>query len=134
MFEEYQGFVEKFGDLSVIPTRFFLGKPSIGEEMHIAIEKGKTLIIKVLAVGSVDENRGTRDVWFEVNGEVDLALLLIMSCHSHSLPISPELSPSRTTLLLLTLFAERRLQLTLALSAPPCLVSSSKCASRKTRR
>lgn len=69
VFEEYQGFVQKYGDLSVIPTRYFLGKPRIGEEMHIAIEKGKMLIIKVLAVGSVNENTGTRDVWFEVNGE-----------------------------------------------------------------
>jgi len=69
VFEEYQGFVEKYSDLSVVPTRFFLGKPKIGEEMHISIEKGKTLIIKVLAIGSVDEHRGTRDVWFEVNGE-----------------------------------------------------------------
>lgn len=38
--------------------------------MHIPIEKGKTLIIRLLAVGSVDETRGMRDVWFEVNGEV----------------------------------------------------------------
>lgn len=57
---------------SVVPTRYFLGKPKIGEEMHVAIEKGKMLIIKVLAVGSVNENTGTRDVWFEVNGEVSL--------------------------------------------------------------
>jgi len=69
VFEEYQGFVQKYGDLSVLPTRYFLGKPKIGEEMHVAIEKGKMLIIKVLAVGSVNEHTGTRDVWFEVNGE-----------------------------------------------------------------
>ena len=36
VFEEYQGFLEKFGDLSVIPTRYFLGKPDVGEEMHIS--------------------------------------------------------------------------------------------------
>ena len=36
VFEEYQGFLTKYGDLSVIPTRFFLGKPRIGEEMHIS--------------------------------------------------------------------------------------------------
>lgn len=42
--------------------------------MHIAIEKGKMLIIKVLAVGSVNEHTGTRDVWFEVNGEVSKGL------------------------------------------------------------
>ncbi|CCM00391.1 uncharacterized protein FIBRA_02421 [Fibroporia radiculosa] len=70
VFEEYQNFVEKYGDLSVIPTRYFLGRPDIGEEMHISIEKGKTLIIRLMAVGPVVEGRAQRDVWFEVNGEV----------------------------------------------------------------
>ncbi|KAF5383530.1 hypothetical protein D9615_003694 [Tricholomella constricta] len=70
VFEEYQGFIEKYGDLSVIPTRYFLGRPETGEEMHISIEKGKTLIIRLMAVGPVVEGRAQRDVWFEVNGEV----------------------------------------------------------------
>jgi len=70
VFEEYQGFLQKYGDLSVIPTRYFLGRPNIGEEMHISIEKGKTLIIRLMAVGPVVEGRAQRDVWFEVNGEV----------------------------------------------------------------
>jgi hypothetical protein len=69
--------------LSVVPTRYFLGRPDIGEEMHISIEKGKTLIIRLMAVGPVVEGRAQRDVWFEVNGEVDyisikFALLLII--------------------------------------------------------
>lgn len=70
VFEEYQGFLERFGDLSVLPTRYFLGKPDIGEEMHISIEKGKMLIIRLMAIGTVGEGSGTRDVWFEVNGEM----------------------------------------------------------------
>ncbi|KAF9648897.1 pyruvate carboxylase [Thelephora ganbajun] len=70
VFEEYQGFVQKYGDLSVIPTRYFLGRPDVGEEMHISIEKGKTLIIRLMAVGPVVEGQAQRDVWFEVNGEV----------------------------------------------------------------
>ncbi|KAF8159757.1 pyruvate carboxylase [Crassisporium funariophilum] len=70
VFEEYQGFIEKYGDLSVIPTRYFLGRPDVGEEMHISIEKGKTLIIRLMAVGPVVEGRAQRDVWFEVNGEI----------------------------------------------------------------
>lgn len=87
VFEEYQGFIEKYGDLrsagpdhlietyfdrfdSVIPTRYFLGRPDVGEEMHISIEKGKTLIIRLMAIGPVVEGRAQRDVWFEVNGEV----------------------------------------------------------------
>ncbi|KAF8899647.1 pyruvate carboxylase [Gymnopilus junonius] len=70
VFEDYQGFIEKYGDLSVVPTRYFLGRPDIGEEMHISIEPGKTLIIRLMAVGPVVEGRAQRDVWFEVNGEV----------------------------------------------------------------
>ena len=38
--------------------------------MHISIEKGKTLIIRLMAIGPVVEGRAQRDVWFEVNGEV----------------------------------------------------------------
>ncbi|KAG8874072.1 pyruvate carboxylase [Tulasnella sp. 331] len=70
VFEEYQGFLNKYGDLSILPTRYFLGRPEIGEEMHISIDKGKMLIIRLMAVGSVLEGQGVRDVWFEVNGEV----------------------------------------------------------------
>lgn len=58
---------------SVLPTRYFLGRPDIGEEMHISIEEGKTLIIRLMAVGTVDETKGVRDVWFEVNGEVSFS-------------------------------------------------------------
>jgi pyruvate carboxylase len=68
----YRGFhmLIHTSSISVIPTRYFLGRPSIGEEMHISIEKGKTLIIRLMAVGPVVEGRAQRDVWFEVNGEV----------------------------------------------------------------
>jgi pyruvate carboxylase len=65
---------------SVIPTRYFLGRPDIGEEMHISIEKGKTLIIRLLAVGPVVEGKGVRDVWFEVNGEVRAEFLHEDAC------------------------------------------------------
>jgi len=70
VFEEYQAFIEKYGDLSVVPTRYFLGRPEIGEEMHISIEQGKMLIIRLMAVGPVVEGRAQREVWFEVNGEL----------------------------------------------------------------
>ena len=44
--------------------------------MHISIEPGKTLIIRLMAVGPVVEGRAQRDVWFEVNGEVRSLLSL----------------------------------------------------------
>ncbi|KAG0226845.1 pyruvate carboxylase [Actinomortierella wolfii] len=68
VFEEYYEKVEAYGDLSVLPTRYFLSKLETDEEVHVEIEKGKTLIIKLLAVGPINA-QGKRDVFFELNGE-----------------------------------------------------------------
>lgn len=65
----FQAFLEKYGDLSVLPTRWFLGKPQVGEEMNVEIEKGKTLTIKLQAIGPLDTTKGTRECFFELNGE-----------------------------------------------------------------
>ncbi|TGZ78382.1 putative pyruvate carboxylase [Ascodesmis nigricans] len=70
VFQDYKAFVEKYGDLSVLPTKYFLSKPEIGEEFHVELEKGKTLILKLLAVGPLSEQTGQREVFFEMNGEV----------------------------------------------------------------
>ncbi|KAI8981409.1 pyruvate carboxylase [Pilobolus umbonatus] len=68
VFADYRDMVDQYGDLSVIPTRYFLSKPELGEEFQVEIESGKTLIIKLLTVGSVNAN-GKCDVYFELNGE-----------------------------------------------------------------
>ncbi|KAG0097767.1 pyruvate carboxylase [Podila epicladia] len=68
VFEEYRQKVELYGDLSVLPTRYFLSKLDVGEEISVEIEKGKILIIKLLAVGPINA-AGKRDVFFELNGE-----------------------------------------------------------------
>jgi pyruvate carboxylase len=70
VFEDYRKFVQQYGDLSVLPTRYFLSKPNIGEEFSVELEKGKILILKLLAVGPLSENTGQREVFFEMNGEV----------------------------------------------------------------
>ena len=70
VFEDYKKFVQKFGDLSVLPTRFFLSRPEIGEEFHVELEQGKVLILKLLAIGPLSEQTGQREVFYEVNGEV----------------------------------------------------------------
>jgi pyruvate carboxylase len=70
VYEEYRKFVAKYGDLSVLPTKYFLSKPEIGEEFHVELEKGKVLILKLLAVGPLSENTGQREVFYEMNGEV----------------------------------------------------------------
>ncbi|KAF8428164.1 carbamoyl-phosphate synthase L chain, ATP binding domain-containing protein [Tirmania nivea] len=70
VFEEYKAFGERYGDLSVLPTRYFLSRPEIGEEFHVELEKGKLLILRLLAVGPLSEQTGQREVFFEMNGEV----------------------------------------------------------------
>ena len=70
VFEDYKKFQSQYGDLSVLPTRFFLNKPEIGEEFSIELEKGKDLILRLLAVGPLSEQTGQREVFFEMNGEI----------------------------------------------------------------
>ncbi|KAJ9211358.1 hypothetical protein DTO166G4_7092 [Paecilomyces variotii] len=70
VFEDYRKFVQKYGDLSVLPTRFFLSRPEIGEEFNVELEQGKVLILKLLAIGPLSEQTGQREVFYEVNGEV----------------------------------------------------------------
>ncbi|KAJ9622092.1 pyruvate carboxylase [Knufia peltigerae] len=75
VYEDYRKFVDKYGDLSVLPTKFFLNKPEIGEEFHVELEKGKVLILKLLAVGPLSEETGQREVFYEVNGEIRQILI-----------------------------------------------------------
>lgn len=70
VFEDYKKFLQKFGDLSVLPTQYFLSRPEIGEEFHVELEQGKVLILKLLAVGPLSEQTGQREVFYELNGEV----------------------------------------------------------------
>ena len=67
---DYKKFVIRYGDLSVLPTKYFLSRPEIGEEFHVELEKGKVLILKLLAVGPLSEKTGQREVFYEMNGEV----------------------------------------------------------------
>ncbi|KAK8197818.1 pyruvate carboxylase [Phyllosticta capitalensis] len=70
VWEDYKKWQKQYGDLSVLPTRFFLSKPEIGEEFHVELEKGKVLILKLLAIGPLSEQTGQREVFYEMNGEV----------------------------------------------------------------
>jgi len=70
VYEDYKKFTDKFGDLSVLPTKYFLNKPEIGEEFQVELEKGKVLILKLLAIGPLSDQTGQREVFYEMNGEV----------------------------------------------------------------
>ena len=69
VFADFMEFRDSFGDMSVLPTRFFFAPPSIGEEFSLDIERGKTLIVELSAVGELDDN-GQREVFFELNGRL----------------------------------------------------------------
>ncbi len=68
VFLEYTQAVEKFGDISVLDTPTFLYGMRLGEEIEVEIEKGKTLIVKLVAIGQPQAD-GTRVVYFELNGQ-----------------------------------------------------------------
>jgi pyruvate carboxylase len=68
VFEEYDCFRQEFSDTSFLPTPVFFYGLDVGDEVSIDIEPGKTLIIKLNAVGRVHED-GTRNIYFELNGE-----------------------------------------------------------------
>lgn len=70
VFDDYKKFIQKYGDLSVLPTRYFLSRPEIGQEFHVELEKGKVLILKMLAIGPLSDTTGQREVFYEMNGEV----------------------------------------------------------------
>lgn len=70
VYEDFQKMKELYGDLSVLPTKNFLAPPSIGEDIEVHLEQGKTLIIKLQAVGDLNKETGMRDVYFELNGEM----------------------------------------------------------------
>ncbi|CCK72934.1 pyruvate carboxylase 2 KNAG_0M00810 [Huiozyma naganishii CBS 8797] len=69
VYEDFQKTRELYGDLSVLPTKNFLAPAAIGEEIEVTIEQGKTLIIKLQAVGDLNKETGLREVYFELNGE-----------------------------------------------------------------
>ncbi len=68
VFVEFAADRRHYGNVGVLPTPvFFFGlKPD--EEVTVDIEPGKTLIIRLLAVGDVD-TEGMRRLFFELNGQ-----------------------------------------------------------------
>ncbi|MFC0274689.1 pyruvate carboxylase [Metabacillus herbersteinensis] len=68
VFSEYIKTYEQFGDVSVLDTPTFLYGMRLGEEIEIEIEKGKTLIVKLISLGEPQAD-GTRIVYFELNGQ-----------------------------------------------------------------
>ncbi|MFO7303953.1 MAG: pyruvate carboxylase [Gammaproteobacteria bacterium] len=58
----------EYGRVSVLPTPIFFYGMESGQEISIDIERGKTLIIRYVALSDVHDD-GTRTVFFELNGQ-----------------------------------------------------------------
>ena len=59
---------KNFGDVSVLDTPTFFYGMRLGEEIEVEIEKGKTLIIKLVSIGEPTHD-GNRVIYFELNGQ-----------------------------------------------------------------
>ena len=69
VFNDYMVFRDEFGPVDGLPTRLFFTGPEIGEEFQVAIEPGKVLNIKILAISNLHPN-GQREVFCEMNGQL----------------------------------------------------------------
>lgn len=68
VFEEGLAFWREFGDVSVVPTPLFFYGMKQGEDATIEIDRGKTLLIRLLSITPADE-KGIRTVFFKLNGQ-----------------------------------------------------------------
>jgi len=68
VFTEYIKTYEQYDDISSLDTPTFLYGMRLGEEIEVEIEKGKTLIVKLVSIGQPQAD-GTRVVYFELNGQ-----------------------------------------------------------------
>ena len=58
----------QYGDPAILPTAVFFYGMEPGQEISVDLERGKTLIVRYVAVSEPHED-GTRTVFFELNGQ-----------------------------------------------------------------
>jgi pyruvate carboxylase len=68
VFTEFASASETYGPVSVLPTPVYFYGMDQADEIFVDIERGKTLVIRCLAVGEPDE-KGMVTVFFELNGQ-----------------------------------------------------------------
>jgi pyruvate carboxylase len=68
VFVDYASHHRAHGNVSHLPTQVFFYGMVPGDEIAVEIERGKTLIIRFLALGDANE-AGRRTVFFELNGQ-----------------------------------------------------------------
>ncbi|MEM6670979.1 MAG: pyruvate carboxylase [Pseudomonadota bacterium] len=65
---DYMGRRRDYGPVRQLPTPTFFYGMTVGQELFVDIEPGKTLVVTLLAVGETDEE-GMVKVFFELNGQ-----------------------------------------------------------------
>ena len=68
VYEDFVNFCRLYGDVSVLNTRAFVMGLEVGEEGEFELETGKTLYVKLNAIGEVNET-GHRKCYFTMNGQ-----------------------------------------------------------------
>ncbi|MEM7465014.1 MAG: biotin/lipoyl-containing protein, partial [Pseudomonadota bacterium] len=68
VFADYALVRADYGPTAVLPTPVYFYGLEPGNEIHVDLEKGKTLVIRCLAVGETDD-KGMVTVYFELNGQ-----------------------------------------------------------------
>ncbi|MET4488981.1 pyruvate carboxylase [Bradyrhizobium sp. LA7.1] len=68
VFAEFCDLNRDYGPVSALPTPNFFYGMQFGEEISVSIEKGKTLVVRLQAVGETDDEGQVR-VFFELNGQ-----------------------------------------------------------------
>jgi len=68
VFSDFATAVGEYGPVSVLPTPTYFYGMAPEDEIFVDIERGKTLVVRCLAVGDTDE-KGMVTVFFELNGQ-----------------------------------------------------------------
>ncbi len=68
VFADYARDRARYGNVAVLPTPTFFYGMEVGDELSVDLERGKTLIVRLVAVSEAHED-GTRTVFFELNGQ-----------------------------------------------------------------
>ena len=65
---DYANDRKQYGDVGMLPTPVFFYGMEPGQEISVDLERGKTLIVRFVAVSDVHED-GAKTVFFELNGQ-----------------------------------------------------------------
>jgi len=68
VFADFAAAQEEYGPVSVLPTPTYFYGMKAEDEILVDIERGKTLVVRCLAIGETDE-KGMVTVFFELNGQ-----------------------------------------------------------------